>query len=178
MTLSKASTVVAFALATVLTTAVFATAQAPAAVGPDTSVSTLLDLAKSYVAQGRFDDALRVLQTAMVTIRQQQLAAGGGLVPAATALRVGGDIKVPIRLVHVPPVYPDAARADKVQGRVILEAIINEEGDVTNIRILRSLPMLEQAAVDAVSQWKYTPTLVADVAVPVIMTVTVDFTLP
>ena len=60
---------------------------------------------------------------------------------------------------------------------VIIEATISKEGDVKDAKILRSQPMLDQAALDAVLQWKYTPTTLNGVPVDVIMTVTVNFTL-
>jgi protein TonB len=60
---------------------------------------------------------------------------------------------------------------------VILEAIIDVNGSVQSVRVLRSQPLLEQAAVDAVRQWEYTPTLLNGVPVPVVMTVTVSFAL-
>ncbi len=61
---------------------------------------------------------------------------------------------------------------------VILEAVIGVDGKVTNAQVLRSIPLLDQAALDAVRQWQYTPTLLNGAPVPVIMTVTVTFTLP
>jgi protein TonB len=64
-----------------------------------------------------------------------------------------------------------------VQGVVILEAVIGVDGRVSDARILRSIPLLDQAAIDAVQQWEYTPTMLNGVPVPVIMTVTVQFTL-
>ena len=75
------------------------------------------------------------------------------------------------------PVYPPIAQAARVQGIVIIEATIGADGRVVNARILRSVPLLDQAALDAVRQWQYTPTLLNGVPVPVIMTVTVKFTL-
>jgi protein TonB len=77
----------------------------------------------------------------------------------------------------VTPVYPPIAQAARVQGIVIIEATIGEDGQVTNARILRSVPLLDQAALDAVRQWHYVPTMLNGVPVPVIMTVTVNFTL-
>ena len=77
----------------------------------------------------------------------------------------------------MPPVYPAIAQQARVQGVVIIEATIATDGSVTNARILRSVPLLDQAALDAVSQWMFTPTLLNGVPVPVIMTVTVQFTL-
>jgi protein TonB len=64
-----------------------------------------------------------------------------------------------------------------VQGVVILEATIGPRGDVTAVRVLRGIPLLDQAAIDAVKQWTYEPTLLNGVPVPVIMTVTVNYKL-
>lgn len=103
----------------------------------------------------------------------------GFAAPAAAQapVRVGGDIKEPIRIVNVAPVYPPIAQQAGVQGVVILEVIIGVDGKVQQSRVLRPVPLLDQAAVDAVNQWEYTPTLVNGQPVPVVMTVTVTFTL-
>jgi len=95
----------------------------------------------------------------------------------AAPMRVGGNIRPPVKLVDVKPVYPLDAQQGRVQGVVIIEARIDEAGNVTNARILRSIPMLDQAALDAVTQWKFSPTEMDGAPVPVIMTVTVNFTL-
>ena len=92
-------------------------------------------------------------------------------------MRVGGDIKEPRKIYDAKPTYPPAAQAAGVQGIVIVEAIIGVDGRVSSAKILRSVPMLEEAAIDAVSQWVYEPTLLSGVPVPVVMTVTVNFTL-
>ena len=78
---------------------------------------------------------------------------------------------------HVKPVYPPIAQSARVQGVVIIEATIGPNGKVQDARVLRSIPLLDQAALDAVRQWEFTPTLLNGVPVPVIMTVTVQFTL-
>jgi len=65
----------------------------------------------------------------------------------------------------------------RVEGTVILEAIIDATGVVQNVTVLRSVPMLDRAAIEAVQQWRYTPTRLNGQAVPVIMTVTVTFSL-
>ena len=90
---------------------------------------------------------------------------------------VGGKIQEPKKLKNVPPVYPEEARKARVQGVVILECTISPEGTVTDVRVLRGIPLLDQAAIDAVKQWVYTPTLLEGKPVPVIMTVTVNFKL-
>ena len=58
-----------------------------------------------------------------------------------------------------------------------MEATIGATGNVTAVNVLRSVPLLDEAAVNAVRQWVYTPTLLNGVPVPVIMTVTVNFQL-
>ena len=97
--------------------------------------------------------------------------------PPPPPVRVGGQIKAPVRVKNVNPVYPSIAQSARVQGVVIIEATIGPDGRVTDTKVLRSIPLLDQAAVDAVKQWTYTPTLLNGVPVPVIMTVTVNFTL-
>jgi protein TonB len=74
-------------------------------------------------------------------------------------------------------VYPPEAKDARVQGVVILDVLIAEDGRVEKSKILRSIPMLDQAAIDAVTQWVFTPTLLNGVPQKVIMTVTVNFTL-
>ena len=83
----------------------------------------------------------------------------------------------PIRTVYVKPEYPESAMAAKVQGIVVLEAQIELDGHVCNPRILRSIPLLDQSAINAVRQWRYTPAKRNGVAVPVVTTLTVNFTL-
>lgn len=97
--------------------------------------------------------------------------------PPKEPLRVGGAILEPQKIRNVTPVYPLIAQRASVQGVVILEAVIGEEGRIRNLRVLRSIPLLDQAAVDAVRQWLFTPTLLNGEPVPVVMTVTVAFTL-
>jgi protein TonB len=96
---------------------------------------------------------------------------------APGAVRVGGTVSQPTKTKHVAPVYPQIAQSANVQGVVILEAIIGGDGKVQDARVLRSIPLLDQAAVDAVKQWEFTPTMLNGSPVPVIMTVTVQFSL-
>jgi TonB family protein len=98
-------------------------------------------------------------------------------VSAQAPVRVGGNIPPPQKIKHVPPVYPDEALRSGVQGVVILEALIDPTGKVSEARVMRSIPMLDQAAIDAVRQWEFTPTLLNGGPVAVIMTVTVNFTI-
>ena len=96
---------------------------------------------------------------------------------ATGAVRVGGAILQPTKTKHINPVYPKAAQDVKVEGVVILETLIGVDGKITNARVLRSVPMLDQAALDAVMQWEFTPTRLNGQPVPVLMTVTVQFRL-
>lgn len=91
--------------------------------------------------------------------------------------RVGGQIRNPAKTRDVRPIYPPIAVASRVEGRVMIEAIIGADGRVKDATILRSIPLLDQAALAAVRQWQFTPTLLNGVPVPVIMTVTVNFML-
>lgn len=99
--------------------------------------------------------------------------------PAAkpAPVRVGGAISQPRKIKDVAPVYPAIAQSARVQGVVILEAVIGEDGEVRDVRLLRSIPLLDQAAIDAVRRWEFTPTLLNGERVPIVMTVTVRFTL-
>jgi TonB family protein len=97
--------------------------------------------------------------------------------PGDPPLRIGGQIKEPRKVTHVNPVYPPEAQSANVQGIVILEIRIDQDGQVTDARILRPVALLDQAALDAVLQWEFEPTLLNGQPVPVIMTVTVNFTL-
>jgi TonB family protein len=104
---------------------------------------------------------------------------GGGAassMQAGDAVRVGGTIATPTKIVHVDPIYPAIALQAKVRGVVIAEVRIGTDGSVEDAKVLRSIPLLDEAALDAVRQWRFTPTLLNGQAVPVMMTVTVNFT--
>ena len=93
-------------------------------------------------------------------------------------IRVGGQIKEPKTLRKIPPTYPEIARKARIEGVVILEATIDKQGNVENVKVLRGLPMgLTEAAVEAVKQWKYEPSTLNGKPVEVLMTVTVTFRL-
>ncbi len=97
---------------------------------------------------------------------------------APTLVRPGFQgVREPKRISGSTPEYPAIARIAKVQGAVILEAVIDERGEVGRIKVLRSVPLLDQAAISAVQQWRYTPTLLNGIPVSVLMTITVNFQL-
>lgn len=123
--------------------------------------------------------------TVTVPVGAQATEASASGAPAAShgealpegVLRVGGEINPPIKLHHVSPDYPPDAQAARVQGVVVLETRIEGDGTVSEVRVLRSVPMLDEAAVSAVRQWRFTPTLHNGRPTPVIMTTTVNFRL-
>jgi protein TonB len=98
--------------------------------------------------------------------------------PARVApVRVGGDISTP-RLIHrVDPEYPPIAVNAQIEGMVILEATVDANGAVRDTRVLRSHSVLDEAAVDAVRQWRYEPLLLNGKPTPFVLTVTVSFSL-
>jgi protein TonB len=91
--------------------------------------------------------------------------------------RLHQGIQAPRKTVDVAPRYPALAREIRIEGTVILDVIIDEHGVVTSTRILKSVAFLDQAATDAVRQWKFTPARLNGEAIPIVMTVTVTFRL-
>ena len=104
-------------------------------------------------------------------------AAGQPPRASSNPVRIGGDIRPPQKTKHVNPVYPSAAQNGRAQGVVVIESTMGRDGKVTDAMIIRSIPLLDAAALDAVRQWEFSPTLLDGVPVSVIMTVTVQFTL-
>jgi protein TonB len=98
--------------------------------------------------------------------------------PAQTApLRLSSGIATPVKIHDVLPEYPALARSARAQGVVIIEATIDTDGHVVAARVLRSVPLLDDAALQAVGQWQYTPAQLNGQPVSVLMTVTVRFAL-
>ena len=94
---------------------------------------------------------------------------------ATTAVRVGGAVRNPVKIKDVAPVYPAVAKSARVGGTVQVELTVDPEGKVADARVVKSVPLLNQASLDAVKQWEYTPTRVKGVAVPVIVNVAINF---
>lgn len=92
-------------------------------------------------------------------------------------VRTGGQVQAPALMKRVPPVYPPSAVRAKVEGVVILEATVGRDGRVEDVAILRSVPLLDRAAMDAVRQWEYAPLLLNGEAERFLLTVTVNFSL-
>ncbi len=92
-------------------------------------------------------------------------------------VRAGGKVAYPKRVIYVEPSYPPIAQSARVEGTVTLEATIDETGAVVNIRVIGSVPLLDAAAKEAVSKWRYSPTTLNGEKVPVLVTVRVTFRL-
>jgi len=104
----------------------------------------------------------------------------GGVVPRADlppdTYRVGGEVKAPIVISRVEPLYPEEARRARISGIVIVEALIDKTGAVRQVQVLKPLPYgLDQAAVDAVNQWRFQPGTKDGQPVNVIFNLTVNF---
>jgi TonB family protein len=121
-------------------------------------------------------DAVAGREAADAIAAKAKAAAAARAKAKAAAVRVGGQIKPPTKIKDVQPAYPAVARSTRVGGVVTIEAMIGPDGKVIDATVVRSIPLLDQAALDAVQQWEYTPTLLNGVPVPVLVTVTINFT--
>jgi protein TonB len=90
---------------------------------------------------------------------------------------VGGDLRPPKQVRRVDPVYPELARAGRVQGTVVIEAHVGIDGAVKEARVLRGVILLDDAALEAVRQWRYQPLLLNGQQTEFVLTVTVRFNL-
>jgi periplasmic protein TonB len=107
---------------------------------------------------------------------------GKGIVPVAPInprkpIRIGGHIRAPKPVFQPAPVYPVIARQARVAGVVVVDAILDEQGNVVEMKIVSGPPLLYQAAMDALKQWRYEPTYLNDTPISVQMIVNVMFQL-
>ncbi|MET0554694.1 MAG: energy transducer TonB [Vicinamibacteria bacterium] len=102
---------------------------------------------------------------------------GSATVDPGPPRRAGIDVTPPLRISGAQPAYPELGKAVRTGGRVVIECTIDPRGRVVNAVITRGHPLFDAAALDAVRTWVYRPTLIDGVPVPVLMTVTVNFTL-
>jgi TonB family protein len=118
-------------------------------------------------------------ETIVVSDRRPPAVTPESGVALRTPLRVGGNIRPPLKTLDVKPVYPASMRDAGLEGIVPIDAVIGTEGSVTSVRVVSAQvhPDFAIAAVDAVRQWRFTPTLLNGDAVEVVMTVSVEFKL-
>jgi TonB family protein len=147
------------------------------------TIETDAERQKALVAQADiYRDRALQLQQRQVSTPPAPPTAPAPATGAAAPVRVGGDIASPRQIVNVKPVYPPIAVSARLQGDVVVEATIDPQGNVTDAVVTQSpklagLPVFDQAALTAVRQWKFEPTRINGVAVPVVMTVNVTFSL-
>ncbi|MBI3404283.1 MAG: energy transducer TonB [Acidobacteria bacterium] len=96
---------------------------------------------------------------------------------APSRIRVGGNVQQAMLVSQPKPIYPPLAKQARIQGTVMLQAIIAKDGSVQQVEMLSGHPLLVQSAMDAVRQWRYKPTLLNSEPVEVVTTVQVVFTL-
>jgi len=94
---------------------------------------------------------------------------------AKEILRPGGDVKLPQKIYAPPPVYPALAKAAHVQGTVLIDAVIDEQGNIVNAKVVEGPALLVPEAMRTVMLWKYEPTYLNGVPYPIRMTITVNF---
>ena len=93
-------------------------------------------------------------------------------------IQVSGEVTRPVKVSGPEPRYPEIARKARIQGAVVVEAVINEEGRVTELQVLTGLPMgLTEAAVSAVKQWRFAPATLRGKKVAVYYRLVVKFEL-
>lgn len=96
--------------------------------------------------------------------------------PAPTGpVRVGGQIQAPALIHRVEPTYPEVAVLAHVSGVVILEAVVDTQGRVESLKVLRSIKFLDNAAITAVKQWRYSPLVLNGIPTPFVVSVSVSF---
>ena len=122
-------------------------------------------------------DAVAGKQRADAVATKEKADAAAARAKARMApVRVGGRIMPPRKIKDVKPVYPAVAQSARISGVVTLEATIGADGKVIDAKVVHSVPLLDQAALDAVRQWEYLPTLLNGVPVPVLTTIKITFT--
>lgn len=144
----------------------------------------LVESARDAVTQWRYDPpanapiAFNVL-IGFTSLGDGEVVAQNSLIPIEASPRgVSQEGRRPATKVkHVSAVYPAAAREANIAGTVVLEARVGADGRVIDVRVLRSIPELDQAALDAVKQWEYVPLLENGVSTPFTMTTTIQFSL-
>jgi protein TonB len=90
------------------------------------------------------------------------------------SIQIGGNAQESKLIRRVEPVYPEMAKQARVQGKVTLRIAVDEEGNVSDVSVIEGHPLLNDAAINAVRQWKYSPTFLNGKPVSVMATVTVE----
>jgi TonB family protein len=143
-----------------------------------------LNLARFYVERANYAPAEAALGRALETIARETdcraaiLNAAAEQRAAAAQRNAGGSpIKPPLKIKDVKPAYPALAQRARVSGVVVVEGVIGEDGRIQCARVMKSVPLLDQAALDAVSQWEFVPFSPNGTPIPMRLTMSVNFTL-
>ena len=147
--------------------------EAPLSVASDREVLAFIRLKPGAIGYVSAAADLERVKVVSIVGRAVERASAAAQKPIA----VGGAVPPPEKIVDVPPIYPGVARTARLQGVVDVEIVVGTTGTVEQARVVRSVHSLDEAAVDAIKQWKYKPTVINGVAVPVVMTVHVSFKL-
>ncbi len=159
------------------------------AVGNAESARIMAEIVKPSFLKGDYSRGIEEGIDALLNDIRKGGTEGSGMTAAERAahgseesglqpMRVGGEVIEPREISRVQPQYPEAARKARIQGIVVLEAVITKSGSVDSVRVLRPVnPLLDQAAMLAVKGWQYEPATLKGVPVPVYLTVTCTFKL-
>jgi len=134
-----------------------------------------LELAAFDLGRGDYVEADRAIKRALASLREE--AEAFNRVATGLSLLAKGKVTPPQKIKDVKPVYPPLAQEARAKGVVGGEAVLDEAGKITRARVTTSIPMLDQAALDAVKQWEFSPAAVNGTPVPIRVLVTVNFTL-
>ncbi len=124
-----------------------------------------------------FDEHLAIRQSSMIQSPTGETQVGLVISASVQRIKVGGNVQSAMALRKTPPVYPDAAKAAHVSGTVHLAVVIAKDGTIQEIHAVGGPAELTQAAMDAVKQWVYRPTMLNGSPVQVETTIDVNFTL-
>ena len=137
-----------------------------------------------YVERTNYAPAEAALGRALETIGREAdcvaaiFQAAGAQREAAAQRNAGGSlVKPPLKTKDVKPVYPALAQRARVSGVVVVEGMIGADGRIQCARVVKSVPLLDQAALDAVSQWEFTPVVLNGTPMPIRMSMSVNFRL-
>jgi TonB family protein len=140
-------------------------------------VAPMPDRQRSAKSEAKSTQSIPVLITETRASTPGSSASAQSNPPQKQPIIIGGNAEESRLIYRVEPVYPELARNARVQGKVVLTVITDEEGNVVDVKVVHGHPLLVEAAVTAVKQWKYSPTFLNGKPVPVMATVTVVFRL-
>ena len=143
----------------------------------DTAVAAEIEAVLAAVRQWKFDPPAQAPMLIVADVASSESGASSTAGSGRAPLRAGGAIQPPRKIFDVKPGYPQAALDARITGVVTIEATVGVDGTVTDAEVLKGVPELDEAALGAVRQWRFEPSLLNGEPVPVIIVLTVNFTL-